>query len=81
LTGQCLTILKRFQGFVEIERLSHLSFLFEIYYWNDTEFLTLPGFAFVMNDHISYFSFSYHIFKVLINLKHNISLSMKIKQV
>ncbi|WP_229001717.1 substrate-binding domain-containing protein, partial [Photorhabdus aegyptia] len=37
-----LTLLKRFQGFVEIERLSHLSFLFEIYYWNDTEFLTLP---------------------------------------
>ncbi|WP_214069798.1 hypothetical protein, partial [Photorhabdus hainanensis] len=43
LTGQCLTLLKRFQGFVEIERLSHLSFLFEIYYWNDTEFLTLPA--------------------------------------
>ncbi|MBS9432026.1 hypothetical protein EAE92_05265, partial [Photorhabdus hainanensis] len=57
LTGQCLTLLKRFQGFVEIERLSHLSFLFEIYYWNDTEFLTLPKYsikspAFVEKHHL-----------------------------
>ncbi|RAW85005.1 hypothetical protein CKY01_19640 [Photorhabdus laumondii subsp. clarkei] len=47
-----MTLLKRFQGFVEIERLSHLSFLFEIYYWNDTEFLTLPNLLAILRDYV-----------------------------